>query len=443
MATKSPAEGIQPLFPRLSSGPSRMPRAQVAEHQKARLEGAMVEVVARHGFAGTTLRELVGLAGVSKSTFYQHFESKEDCFLATFDQIIAGLAGRVGAAYQSEGDLRERLVAALTAFMDLAVEEPAVASLAAVESLTLGAAGVAHRERASAIFEALVEQSFKHLPGSREVSPHVVRAIVGGIRGVFYRHLRREEAEALPATVEPLIDWALGYQEADRDEVRIAMGAAEKRPSGAGADIRAAVPGWEEPPDSQPSKATLSQRDRIVRAAAHVVVERGYGGLSIPAISAVAGTSNQTFYEHFSSKRDAFLSAFEMAAAEAFGVSNSAFKTATSGPEAIGAGVRSLADYFAAHPMFARLAFFELPTAGPAALDRADAIMDSFTAFLGPDLLPEGVGEPASRLVREAVGTGIWTVLQYEIAHGRSNSVPGLAPELTRIAVAPLAGPAR
>jgi AcrR family transcriptional regulator len=71
----------------------------------ARLEGAMVEAVARHGFAGTTLRELVGLAGVSKSTFYQHFESKEDCFLATFDQIIAGLAGPLPLSAERAGAL--------------------------------------------------------------------------------------------------------------------------------------------------------------------------------------------------------------------------------------------------------------------------------------------------------------------------------------------------
>ena len=40
------------------------------------------------GYADTTLRELVALAGVSKSTFYEHFESKQDCFLATFDDIV-------------------------------------------------------------------------------------------------------------------------------------------------------------------------------------------------------------------------------------------------------------------------------------------------------------------------------------------------------------------
>ncbi len=114
---------------------------RVARHQKARLEGAMVEAVARHGYAGTTLRELVRLAGVSKTTFYEHFESKQDCFLATFDEIVAQVAERVGAAYRRGGDFRERLVAGLSAFMDLAVEEPAAASLAAVESLTLGPPG--------------------------------------------------------------------------------------------------------------------------------------------------------------------------------------------------------------------------------------------------------------------------------------------------------------
>ena len=41
----------------------------------------MVEAVARHGYAGTTLRELVRLAGVSKTTFYEHFDSKQECFL--------------------------------------------------------------------------------------------------------------------------------------------------------------------------------------------------------------------------------------------------------------------------------------------------------------------------------------------------------------------------
>jgi len=96
------------------------------------------------------LRDLVRLAGVSKTTFYEHFGSKQECFLATLDGITSQVTERVSVTYSQEGDFRERLVAALTAFMNLMVSEPEAAMLTAVESLALGAAGVAHRERGSA-----------------------------------------------------------------------------------------------------------------------------------------------------------------------------------------------------------------------------------------------------------------------------------------------------
>ncbi len=235
--------------------------------------------------------------------------------------------------------------------MNLAVEEPGAAALTAVESLTLGAAGVAHRERASEGFEALVQQSFDHSPSEHEVSAETVRAIVAGIRGVAYRRLRAGHPEELPELAEVLVDWALSYQRAESEAVARATAAAAAPTS---VELESAdeadVPGWEEPPDSALSRATLTQRERIVRAAARVVVERGYEALSIPAISAAAGTSNQTFYEHFASKRDAFLGAFEILAAEVLTFAVAAFEAAPDGPEAIGAGLRALCEYIADAP---------------------------------------------------------------------------------------------
>lgn len=416
-----------------------MPAERVAEHQKARLQGAMVEAVARHGYAGTTLRELVALAGVSKTTFYEHFESKEDCFLATLDAIIAETTRRVRAAYRGSDDLRASMVAGLSTFMDLIVEEQAAASFAVVESLTLGTAGVAHRERVSEMFEEVARQSFESSPDPQPVPRVIARGIVNGIGGVVYRRLRAGRAEELPGLVDLLIDWALTYQQPDTPAVAEAVAAAEEPtavdPEKFGDPEK---PSWDEPPDSQLSRTTLSQRERIVRAAARVVVENGYGALSIPAISAAAGTSNQTFYQHFASKRDAFLAAFEIVAADVLGFALAAFKEAGDSPRAIGAGLRALTEHIGRHYLFARLAFFELPTAGPAALDKADAIMDNVTAFLSPDLAPSGIGGPVSQTTLEAIGTGIWAVMQREIANDRVDSLPDLAPELTRLALVPL-----
>jgi AcrR family transcriptional regulator len=411
---------------------------RVAQHQKARLEGAMVEAVARHGYAGTTLRELVTLAGVSKSTFYEHFESKQDCFLATFDEIVTQVAARVGEAYRSGGDFRERLIKALSTFMNLAADEPAAASLAAVESLALGKAGVAHRERASEAFEVLIQQSFDHSPSGRPVPALTVRAIVAGIRGVTYRRLRRGRQGELPDLVEELVDWALGYQLPDSEVTLQAMEAAARPAPPAPSDEEGdSWPGWEEPPDSPHSRALLTQRERILRAAARTAIDNGYPALSIPAISGAAGVSNQTFYEHFNGKRDAFLAAFDVIGGAALERAAAVFSAEGDRPEAIGAGLRALLEYVAENEMFARLAFFELPTAGPVALDQADAMLDSFSAFLEPGVAPSQLEGPLARSILEAVPTGIWAVIQHEIAHGRREALPELAPAVTRIVLAP------
>jgi AcrR family transcriptional regulator len=394
----------------------------------------MVEAVARHGFAGTTLGELVALAGVSRTTFYQHFENKQDCFLATFDAIVAELEVRVGEAYRSGGDFRERLLAGLNAFMEIAVEEPAAASLASIESLTLGVAGVEHRRRAAEAFEVLVQQSFDHSPSERGVSATTVRAIVAGIRGVTYRRLRSGRREEMPATTPELVDWALAYQLPESDAThRAAAAAGLPQASDEEEAVGAPSIGWEEPPDSRRSRSQLNQRERIVRAAARVVVERGYEALSIPAISGAAGTSNQTFYEHFSSKRDALLAAFEALSAEALRRSAAAYGRQEAAPEAIGAGLRAMLEYIAGNELFARLAFFELPTAGPPALDRADATLDLFTGYLRDS--PE-LGPPLPESIMEAIPSGIWELIQHEITHGRLETLPEIAPEVARIVVA-------
>ncbi len=411
-----------------------MPPAAVARHQRARLEGAMVEAVARHGYAGTTLRELVALAGVSRSTFYAHFESKRECFLATFDEIIEQTGERVGRAYRGASGFREQLEAGLRTFMDLVVQEPDAATLVAVESLTLGAAGVEHRERGSQAFELLIRQSFDHSDSPNQVSEITIRAIVAGIRGVIYRRLRDGERERLPEHVDELIDWAIGYQAPESAAVHRAIRAAGKPAADPGTKVATS---WAEPPDSPISRATLTQRERILRAAARVVVEKGYEGLSIPAISGAAGVSNQTFYENFASKRDAFLASFEIIAQEALATTGDAFATTGDRAEAIGVGLRAMLEHVSGSGLFSRLAFFELPTAGPVALDRADTMMRNYTAFLAPGVVPKELGGPLPPVILEAIGSGIWTLIQYEIAHDRADSLPELAPDLTRVALAP------
>ena len=59
------------------------PRDVAERNQRERLFAAMVATVAKKGYEATTVADLVELSGVSRSAFYQHFEGRQACFLAT------------------------------------------------------------------------------------------------------------------------------------------------------------------------------------------------------------------------------------------------------------------------------------------------------------------------------------------------------------------------
>jgi AcrR family transcriptional regulator len=398
----------------------------------------MVAAVAEHGFANTTVRELVTLAGVSKSTFYNHFESKQECFLATFDTIVDQLIEAVTAAFAAPEELRDKMVAALTVFMRLAVDHPQAAALVAVDSLTLGPPGVAHREAASERFQQMMDLSLVDAAGATEMPKRTTQALVAGVRAIAYWRLRAGTQAELPGLVEPLVDWALSYLQPPGELTeRAATAAAEPAPPPPPPEHEE-LPGWDEPPDSRRSRRALTQRARIVRATARVVTEKGYDGLTIPGISGAAGVSNQTFYEHFESKRDAFIAAFEELLGRLVAVTAAAVAGGGDRVEALGIGIRAMLEWIAANEAFARIAFFELPVAGPVALDRGDEALGAFTEFIAPGAAPGAFGRDLPAVVREAIGGGVWGGIQFELHHGRRPELPSLAPEMVRLALAPL-----
>ena len=113
--------------------------------------------------------------------------------------------------------------------------------------------------------------------------------------------------------------------------------------------------------------------------------------------------------------------------------------TKTERAEGVGAGLRALLEHIATDDLFAKLAFFELPAAGAAALDQADRALGGFTGFLSPDddapLLPGRQRVPEA--IAEALGGGIWALIQHEITAGRRAGLPDIAPQIAEFAITP------
>lgn len=388
----------------------------------------MVDAVARHGYDTTTIGDVVALARVSRSTFYEQFASKLDCLLATYDELVGEVSARVTRAYGSGDGWREALRAAFGQFMEIVVSDPPGARLVIVEALALGERLAEHREQAARTFELLLRQSFEQAPDGGHVATATITALVGGIRRIVYIHLRADRVDALPALAENLLEWALGYQLSAREGLSAPRDPelAQGTWGGCGQVL-------------EPSQARLrfGQRERIVIAVVGLVCERGYAALTIPAISARAGVSNQTFYQHFAGKEAAFLAAFDDGVGRALVAARAGFERQPGWPEAVCAGVDSLLAFLAKEPAFARLALVELLAAGPLGLERFERVLDTFARFLEPGL---GLRPGVPGVLLQAIAGGVWSVIRREVARGRTAELPKLAPCIAYVALVPFVG---
>jgi len=79
---------------------------------KAKLLDAALHVIRAKGYSATTIDEVCEAAGLTKGSFFHHFESKEDLALAAADHFAA-MADRAfaGAPYQRVADPLDRLLA--------------------------------------------------------------------------------------------------------------------------------------------------------------------------------------------------------------------------------------------------------------------------------------------------------------------------------------------
>ena len=57
-----------------------------AKTGRDRLIHVAVELVYAHGFQATGVDQIIAAAGVSKTTFYKHFESRDDLLVAAIRQ---------------------------------------------------------------------------------------------------------------------------------------------------------------------------------------------------------------------------------------------------------------------------------------------------------------------------------------------------------------------
>ncbi len=417
---------IAPLYERLPRGPHRLARKEVARHQRLRMHGAMVEAVAANGYAGTSVKQIIGLAGISRRAFYEQFANKQECFLATFDLIAARGARRVNNAYlAASGEPAERLHASLDACTESVCANTKTAGLAIVEAQTAGAMGLVHLRRASITFERMLSKSFAQAAANDRVPAPVARAIVGGMHGALSMRLSAGRAREVPKLSDDLLDWTL-LQRAP------GVGRISSR---ARIHVRAG---------SKPAAGKLSTipagggelRERLQRSVVELAASEGYDQLSPPQIAEHAGVSVEAFYELFGSKEDCFLEAFDRLGAELLGVVAEQEMLRSEWLQAVPHVLWELLSVLAERPVHAQTIACVAPGAGPKAFARNVTLSRELAR-----LLTQGAPcAPSNRLVTDCVAGAIWHTVRCQVASGQIQLLPALVDALAYVVLAAFAG---
>jgi AcrR family transcriptional regulator len=221
-----PAAEYPPELSRLPPGRHGLPRDFVIHNQRERLIAGLAEAVAERGYGGTTIADITRHAAVSRRTFYEHFDGKDECFVAAFDTVTEQLRDRVDVAYNAEEGWPAQIAAGIEAMLVFLASEPNLARLAIVEALVAGPVVV---ER----YDAAVQTFLPYLQEGREGRPAAVldhlsdsteEALVGGMVSLVSRRIVAGQTDELETLLPDLVEFTLAPYLGNEEAAKLARG---------------------------------------------------------------------------------------------------------------------------------------------------------------------------------------------------------------------------
>jgi AcrR family transcriptional regulator len=177
----------------------------VVEIQRARLLAAITDVVCERGVASVSVAHVVERAGISRRTFYELFEDRDECFLAAFDDGVVRVSRQVLDSYDPDAKWSERIRDALTAVLGFLDIERDVGWLLVVGSLGAGADVLGRRRQVLAQMIAVVDGARDEGKTSPGLTPLTAEGVVGAVFSVIHGRMIETERRPLMELLNPLM----------------------------------------------------------------------------------------------------------------------------------------------------------------------------------------------------------------------------------------------
>lgn len=180
---------------------------------RSRLIAAMALALVDKPYGSISVADVVRIARVSKRTFYEHFSTREACYLATYEALSGTLLDRVEQTVLSEPDVQLRLQAATRTYLSSLQEVPALTRTFFLEIQLAGPDALAARrqvfQRFAGMLQSIVRRGRDDGAEVRLLDENVAVAIVGAINELIMVCIEQErvnELTSLQSTVVELFE---------------------------------------------------------------------------------------------------------------------------------------------------------------------------------------------------------------------------------------------
>jgi AcrR family transcriptional regulator len=196
----------------LPRGPHNLPREKILASQRERLVAAILAEVGEHGYAATTVADVVGRAQVSRNAFYELFADKQDCFLAACDELTEQMLGGL-RALAGEPTWVDAMRVAFDRFLDWFRAQPGLTAAYLVDLPTAGRRALEQRDRAVArfteVFDELAARAREEQPELPPLPALATRMFVSSIYELFGQEIRAGRGERVGELRDPLLELAV------------------------------------------------------------------------------------------------------------------------------------------------------------------------------------------------------------------------------------------
>ncbi|HWM55907.1 MAG TPA: TetR/AcrR family transcriptional regulator [Solirubrobacterales bacterium] len=433
-------------------------RERAASPERARIVEALIEIAAERGYADTSVEMIVKRAGLDRPAFDRHFRGKYDCFLSVWQEMNERCMEEILSAYNSHEDWPDRLRAVAYEIAGNLGRDRSRACFA-VEVLAAGDAARARRDMTMRVIASLIDAGRNEMEDPESVPHTTAEALAGSAYGQVYAKVVRGQAEELQHLVPQLVSAAvmpyLGIDAALAELARDSEPIARYRRDVARDSSKKTKP--EESAEGYPPELARlppgrhglprefvvhNQRERLIAGIAEAIAENGYSGTTIAHITRHAAVSRRTFYEHFSSKDECFVAAYDTVMEQLRERVSAGFEEAEDWPHAVKDGIGAMLGFLAAEPHLARLCMVEALVAGPVVVERYDAAIQSFVPYFqsGREGRPKEVLDRLSAATEEALVGGMVSLISRRIIAGKAEDLEQLLPDLVEFTLTPYLG---